>query len=453
MATGGGGVGAIREGEKHDQPAGSTHYLHVWWSRKPLTASRAAVLLSLVPEDADGETLRRILGLSSKDAWKFSPLKHRDLRERLEEWFREATGSESPLVADPMAGAGSIPFEALMLGCRVVACELNPVAYIVLKATLEYPIEYGGELLERMRKFFTEIRKELEKRVGEYGDNYRSYIWIKWIECPRCGLKIPCTPNWWLLKKENKPEESLVIVPEVPENGDEVEFEVVGYPEARENGFDPDDGTTNYGAVTCPRCGTTIRREQVHKLFQREFEGERGFVRAYLAAVEEISNSGRRFRAASDRDLEFFELARENLFERWDELITEDLIPTEEIPKGVEIRRPKRFGIDRFHKLLNERQSLAHAELLRVIREPAESLDEEYREPLIVYTMIAFDKMVHYNTICSRWDITHVVPLRGSSISTLTPGPGITVRWTCSRKTEVGTGPRPACSRLTSSNS
>ena len=30
-----------------------TYYLHVWWARRPLVASRAAVLASLLPADAD----------------------------------------------------------------------------------------------------------------------------------------------------------------------------------------------------------------------------------------------------------------------------------------------------------------------------------------------------------------------------------------------------------------
>ncbi|AAM02472.1 DUF1156 domain-containing protein [Methanopyrus kandleri] len=410
-------------------------YIHVWWARRPLSASRAAVLTTLVPVDADEDELLEILHVGEDQAsWKYTPVtgshadtssKGADLRQfipgdardeghgvTLRRMYREATGSERPLVVDPMAGGGSIPFEALRLGCRVVAGELNPVAWLVLKATLEYPVEYGGELLEKMRGFFAEIRKELEQRVGEfYGDNDRAYVWIKWIECPRCGLKVPTRPNWWLLRKRGKPEESLVILPDVPEEGEgnEVGFDVVRYSEAREDGFDPGRGTVSRGAVTCPRCGTTIQREQVHRLSRRHFEDEHGFVRAYLAAIVEGSGRGKEYRAATDRDLEFFERAREELFERWDELVAEDLIPTEEIPEGEKTREPRLRGIDSFYKLFNERQLLVHAELLRVIRELSGGLDDEYREPLTVYAMIAFDKMINYNTICSRWEYTRGV--------------------------------------------
>ena len=40
-----------------------TYYLHVWWARRPLVASRAAVLASLLPADADRERFTHVLGI------------------------------------------------------------------------------------------------------------------------------------------------------------------------------------------------------------------------------------------------------------------------------------------------------------------------------------------------------------------------------------------------------
>ena len=37
------------------------YYLHVWWARRPLVASRAAVLASLLPADADRELFVRVI--------------------------------------------------------------------------------------------------------------------------------------------------------------------------------------------------------------------------------------------------------------------------------------------------------------------------------------------------------------------------------------------------------
>src|SRR5690606_4645688 len=40
-----------------------TYYLHVWWARRPLVASRAAVLASLLPADADQDQFMRVMGI------------------------------------------------------------------------------------------------------------------------------------------------------------------------------------------------------------------------------------------------------------------------------------------------------------------------------------------------------------------------------------------------------
>src|SRR5205809_6414756 len=40
-----------------------TYYLHVWWARRPLVASRAAILASLLPADADREKFKHAIGI------------------------------------------------------------------------------------------------------------------------------------------------------------------------------------------------------------------------------------------------------------------------------------------------------------------------------------------------------------------------------------------------------
>jgi putative DNA methylase len=56
-------------------------------------------------------------------------------------------------VLDPMAGGGSIPFEALRYGFTVYANELNPVASVILKATLDYPARFGPKLTDQIKKY------------------------------------------------------------------------------------------------------------------------------------------------------------------------------------------------------------------------------------------------------------------------------------------------------------
>jgi putative DNA methylase len=64
-------------------------------------------------------------------------------------------GTREITFCDPMAGGGSIPFEALRFGLTVHANELNPVASVILKATLDYPARFGPVLVGDLRKYGT----------------------------------------------------------------------------------------------------------------------------------------------------------------------------------------------------------------------------------------------------------------------------------------------------------
>jgi hypothetical protein len=59
--------------------------------------------------------------------------------------FGKAT--QAICILDPSAGGGSIPFEANRLGFSVFANDLNPVAVLIEKATVEYPARHGAKLL------------------------------------------------------------------------------------------------------------------------------------------------------------------------------------------------------------------------------------------------------------------------------------------------------------------
>ncbi len=142
-------------------PFPAPNRLHVWWARRPLVASRAAVLASLLPADADRDTFLHILGIHGDPLEAKRRIAKADRAgERLganaygyprafsytpseadRAWFQrecEKLGIDAaPRVLDPTAGGGSIPFEALRLGCEVLANDLNPVAVLVQKATYE----------------------------------------------------------------------------------------------------------------------------------------------------------------------------------------------------------------------------------------------------------------------------------------------------------------------------
>ena len=61
---------------------------------------------------------------------------------------KAAHSEETPLVVDPFAGGGSIPLEALRLGCETFASDLNPVACLILKVMLHTPLRHPIALIE-----------------------------------------------------------------------------------------------------------------------------------------------------------------------------------------------------------------------------------------------------------------------------------------------------------------
>jgi adenine-specific DNA methylase len=73
---------------------------------------------------------------------------------------------------DPFSGGGAIPLEAMRLGCDVTAADLNPVAWFVLKCTLEYPHKLLGQkrplpdFILRDREFMESFLKEVKGLKG-----------------------------------------------------------------------------------------------------------------------------------------------------------------------------------------------------------------------------------------------------------------------------------------------
>ena len=116
--------------------------LHVWPARRPLAASRAAVLAALLPAP-DGEVARRrvlermaaVLSWGEEDPAEI---------ERFRAAVRAAFGGRAPRVLDPFAGGGAIPLEAMRLGCEAEAADLNPVAWFLLRCTLHHPRALAG---------------------------------------------------------------------------------------------------------------------------------------------------------------------------------------------------------------------------------------------------------------------------------------------------------------------
>ena len=125
---------------------------------------------------------------------------------------KAAHPEETPLVVDPFAGGGSIPLEALRLGCEAFASDLNPVACLILKVMLEDIPRHGPELADELRKVGAEIKAEAEKELADLypkdpdGATPIAYLWARTVRCesPNCGAEIPLMRSMWLCRKPNR---------------------------------------------------------------------------------------------------------------------------------------------------------------------------------------------------------------------------------------------------------
>jgi putative DNA methylase len=148
--------------------------LHIWPARRPLAACRAALIATLLPDPGTPEKRQELcekIGGRVVKKMEKKKMPNGEIVEREKEvteggilhwgretenqetleWFREeirkANGGKPPKVLDPFAGGGAIPLEAMRLGCDVTAIDINPVAWFILKCTLEYPQKFAGRTL------------------------------------------------------------------------------------------------------------------------------------------------------------------------------------------------------------------------------------------------------------------------------------------------------------------
>src|SRR2546422_6647087 len=135
--------------------------LHIWPARRPLAACRAALIATLLPDPGTPEARKKLVEKiggtvvkkieRKKVGGKTVEVEREETvggvlhwgRESNPEmdWFRQeirkAYGGRAPKVLDPFAGGGAIPLEAMRLGCEATAVDFNPVAWFILKCTLE----------------------------------------------------------------------------------------------------------------------------------------------------------------------------------------------------------------------------------------------------------------------------------------------------------------------------
>lgn len=419
--------------------------LHVWWARRPLLVSRAAILSSLLPawrNDWAANLQERFPTEAEYHDWfvklcgifgdpvagrkliqwanargirlKQPPYEHErafkvnpsaEYREVLGDLLEATWGKRDLTVLDPFAGGGSIPFEALRYELRTIASELNPVACVILKATLDYPFRFGPDLRKDIQKYGGRLKETVGKRLEAFfppdpQGSIHAYLWARTVKCPYTGKPIPLSPNWWISKGKNP----VAVKPIYDTEAAEAQFEIVKGKKAVE-AVSPDDGTVSRGngispwAQNQPVDGDYIKAEaQAGRMGQQ----------LYCVAIKK--SRGFDFRPPMEKDADAARRAEKELERRLPGWEAKGWVPDEPIPEGNKTSEPHRYGMRYWRDAFSPRQLLSlctYVEEFHTLREQInEELSGERAEAVLTYLGIALDKAADYNSRLASWDAT-----------------------------------------------
>jgi len=432
------GIESLRE-RTPMTPFPAPNRLHVWWARRPLVASRAAVLASLLPADADHKTFLHAIGIlgdpilakrrinSAKRvgenlgpnpygysrAFQYTP----DSEEK--EILSTAVGGEiaSMFVLDPTAGGGSIPFEAERLGVQAIANDLNPVAALILYATIDYPSKHGIELVREFEDLYKQFLSAVEPHYqGIFppepeGTIVLGYLFARSIICPYCGGLIPLSQNW-RLSADGTGIRLLFEQASGPLSAGRVcRYEVTDRLE------DHSEGTVSDGDAICPfpDCKRVVDSDEVKRQARTDGMGEQ----LYAVVLKRRTVVGRTksgnekikwikgFRAVNQAD-ENTAFIQKRLGAKLPIWIANDLVPSESFPENSNDDRPIQYGMPLWRDLFSPRQLLCHGTSVEVYRELLEAdrnagVLTELRKAAYIYLALSLDKLRDYNSRMTRW--------------------------------------------------
>jgi adenine-specific DNA methylase len=397
---------------------------------------------------------RRLLGFVA-DLCRWENSNNQRLLDIARRLIREANGGAPPKVLDPFAGEGSIPLEALRLGCEAHASELNPVAVLILKCTVEYPQKYGqpdsrpvpdyihemdrweaeasgrhrlmegdgswvsayrrNPLAAEVRYWGQRVFLNISERLAPYyprgptGQSPAAYLWARTVKCPNptCRAEMPLIKQLSLGKDSRR---SVVLEPVRSREDGAIQFRLVPLT-GKQDG--DNGGTSEGGNARCLRCG------QIADVAYVRNEGLAGRLgQLMLAGVSGTGKRDREYWIPTDADKATFERASGQL-RRVEQLVGDwdiDPIPQEPLPPvGTLGFRVNLYGLDRWDKLFNERQLLGLVVVGHAIREARQEMAEHGMDEDLLQACVTELAIIHskgsasLNTLV-RWRPDHERP-------------------------------------------
>lgn len=425
-------------------------FLHVWWARRPLVASAAVALAGVMPTWTQGladafpnapevrtESAYRAWFLRLVGIWG-DPISARRTYDAAvasgvrvanpytyRQAFRNAiprsdidllhallrhTWGALPVIADPTAGGGSIPWAASRLGLPVVANDLNGVAASVLKAGVEIPATRGLDLLPEIKKWGGILVNRVEKRLKEFfpsgeGEVVATYLFTNAVPCPRTGRLVPLLTDKWLRKTAGKEAAVRMVTSVEGIELREPRFEVILGREVDKT--DADAGLVARGRAISPYDNLVISGDYIKEVAQS------GGMTQVLYAVAVRKPSGERtFRAPNEADLQALQAANRTFDSLKDEWLASGILPNEEVGEGLKTSEPLRYGMGTWRDFFTPRQALVHGtfgeEFARLVPEVREALGEAADHVLFELALMQ-GKALNYNSRLGSWHVSKQV--------------------------------------------
>ncbi len=459
--------------------------LHVWPARRPLAACRAVTIGILLPDPADAS--ERIKAEYTRLSGSPFPEKQRkylcELIESLTRWGDEngkgnwaakdqkgrwvnklriarelilmAYNGHPPKVMDMFAGGGAIPLEAIRLGCEVIANDYNPVAWFILKCTLEYPQRLAGktaklpnlnlekppnltngDLADQVRLWGQWVLENARKELAQYYpviDNKPTvaYLWARTIPCQDrkdCGGTIPLLKTLWVCKKaektlkdtpenrnrpdflriEKKRKQTKVIINAkralklCPDHKTKwVHFEIF----APKNTGDVGEPTMQGSTVICPFCGSQQPNDYIKRC------GHEGKLKAQMTTVVYQEEYGKEYRLPIQVEINAPKISEEVLRVTADEIpygIPSEPLPSKERHRAVGSQLPD-YGFKTWSDLFTPRQLLTLMTFVKWTQAAQVKMEQlgyapEWLEAINGYLACAFNRMLDFNSTLVAWE-------------------------------------------------
>jgi adenine-specific DNA methylase len=339
--------------------------LHPWLARRSRSVAKALNLAALLPSDASD----KFLSLLGFEVGKLKSLVKRGYPPLISYVPLDVSllklNFEKEVVMDPMAGGGSIPLESAILGVRTIACEYNPVAFLLLKATIEFPAKYGMRLYSKVREEAEKLIDYAVMKLGPfYGKDVEGYIILRQIVldgkvCP-LATTIPLTPR------------SFVSI----EKGD------VKVVEGRKS-------------LDTNRRLLSAWMKQHSEILEEKNRGLLDVVHRCL-----IVQTRNGFRLADESDQELLRKAFEEYCK------SKPRLPECEIPTENSVFEDLLY-LRRYSNLFGPRQALALGLLIEYVRKRIAELIEEEGEfgaAVGLYLALGIDRLADFNSIITTWN-------------------------------------------------